>query len=254
MAARERAGRIDAGAAIGVRNGLAADRVAAIAPVDVVGERLRLFGARVERVVEAGVAERGVEIDGLPFVDRRRRRRHGERRLDVAHDDRERLGVAAAIVVVDRDRDGVGAIVGVGVRAAERAGGWNAGAAVRVGDAHAGDRVASVTPVDVVGERLGLFGARIERVVEARIGERAEIRQRKQRAFVDRLIAVRERERRRIVRDRDRELLDEAAAIIVVDGDRDRVRAVVGVGVAAVERAGRIDEPGRRSCRRRSCR
>ena len=90
----------------------------------------------------------------------------------------------AAVVVVDRDRDRVDAVVGVGVGAVERAGRRHAGRAVRVGNALAGDRVASIAPIDVVGERLRLFGAGIERVVEARVAERGVEADR--RAFVDR--------------------------------------------------------------------
>ena len=43
--------------------------------------------------------------------------------------DVEGLGVAATIVIIDRDGDGVGAVVGIGMAAVERALGQLAGAA-----------------------------------------------------------------------------------------------------------------------------
>ena len=92
----------------------------------------------------------------------------------------------AAIVVVNGDRDGVRAVIGIGVRAADRAAGWRAGPTVDIGDRSARDRIASITPIDVVRKRLvQRIGnirrngrVRIERIVEPGIGERGQIRER----------------------------------------------------------------------------
>ena len=90
--------------------------------------------------------------------------------------------VRSAIVVVDGDRDRVGAVIGIRVRAADRAAGWRAGSAVQIGNRSARDRIASITPIDVVGKRLvQRIGnirrhcrVRIERIVEPWIGKRGQ--------------------------------------------------------------------------------
>ena len=151
----------------------------AIAPVDLVAEetlreRIALRGRRrIERVVEARIGEpdaESAERDDLAFVDDEAARA-GEGRRDVGDDDGERLDVESAIIVVNRDGDRVGAVVGEDVAAAERAGRVDAGAAVGVGNRLSAHCVAAVAPIDVVGERLGLLRAGIVRVVEAWIAE-----------------------------------------------------------------------------------
>ena len=69
-----------------------------------------------------------------------------------------------------------------------------------------------------------------------RIGELTDVGDRQQRAFVDGLVAATDAATLSTV---TWNVPDAAAAVVVADGHRDRVNAVVGVDVAAVERPGR---------------
>ena len=88
-------------------------------------------------------------------------------------------------------------------------------------------------------KRLGRLAADVQRVVEARIGELADVGDRQRRRFVGRLWFGDTVSVGADVVDRDVEGLRGHAAVVVGDRHRDRVHAVVGVDVAAVERAGR---------------
>ena len=101
---------------------------------------LELIKARVADLSDVGDRQHGAFDDHL-VVD------HGQRGSNVADGHGERAAIGAAVVVADRDRDGVEAVVGVGVRAVERRQCRHAGAA-RVDRAGAGIERRAVAPID----------------------------------------------------------------------------------------------------------
>src|SRR4029077_17383230 len=112
--------------------------------------------------------------------------------------------------------DGVNAVVGVRVLTVERASGRHADRARRVKRGGTGVNGRSVAPVDRISKLLDRLAADVERVVEARIGELADVGDRKLRAFVDRLVRCCYQRRGDVV-DGDLERRSGHTAIVVGD-------------------------------------
>ncbi len=179
-------------------------------PVAEVDRGMERIAGEVRRL--AREAHRLAVVAGL-------RPRQQQLRPDVAHRDGEVERVRPRVVVGQRDGDGVDAVVGVLVRAVERAECRRAGPAGRVDRRVVGVGRRGVAPVDVVRERLA--------VAEAGVLERRDVLQGQHVAFLGRLVGRRRNEGRGDVRRRDRHLPAAGAAVLVRDRHLDGVGPVV---------------------------
>src|SRR5262249_54085654 len=157
--------------------------------------------------------------------------------------DLERLLVAAAIVVVNRNGHGEDAGMRVGVRAVKTGERGDAGRADAIDRGAAGAGRGWVAPIDGVGGLFARSAVRGVRVVEPWVADFADVGD-AHRAIDDSALIADDGERRVDVVDRDVERLLIRQAVVVRRRHRHGVDAVVGEDVAAVE-AGQRGDAGR---------